>query len=713
MNFQIHFDIPIYQFLLFAGVSAALAYLMYRKLEVVTGGRKLLLGILRGISLFLLFLAMTNLVTDIVRVDFKKKNVILLVDDSKSMSVSDGSVPRPEIVGRILHSASLDSLRQVFNIESVIFGGKVLRGAGIDSLRFDQPSTDLSAAVSQAVRESSNGGTAFAVLISDGDYNRGGSPVDVARDLPFPLFTIGVGDSTAPSDVVVKQVIPAPEMYAGKKSVVKAIVGSKGYGAALVSAQLIDDGRDVSSRNVTLPSSGDVEVSFDYTPTTAGTHILKVYVPPLKGEFSRRNNSASAAADVMKGKYAILLVAGEPATDVAFLRRNIEESGDFDLKVLVQRNADAFYEKDAASVLSGKYDAAVLYDFPNGSSGRTISQVAGKLRESGIPYAYFAGPDFSTDRITGLPRLPFVPEGILDGELQVGVAPVSGETVPVSVQPLYTLLSGNVSLFPPLYYRRIQCKPSEGAVVLAAPVMSGIRLNAPLFIADPSRRSAAFLAYGIWRLQLMSPLSGLRSDFLQEFMTTLLRTLISGGKQKLLSVTTDKSVYDPSEPVNFNAFLVGQGGRPLDSARVVLTLKNRSGVTVSDIRLGPVGMGGYTGSISGLGEGKYEFVAHAASGRTFIGSDSGSVIVEPLNVEFTQTAMNASLMRQLASVSGGRFYTPSQFAREGITLEPSWKEPLRLSRSGRFELLSSLPVLLLVFILLVVEWTLRKIWGLP
>lgn len=713
MNFQIHFDIPFYMFLLFGALSAALSYMMYRKLEGISRPRQVFLGMLRGVSLFLLFLAMTNLVTDFIRFDFKKRDMFLLVDDSKSMSLSDGAVSRPVVVSSIFGSAGFRDLQKYFQVTPVVFGGTVLHTSALDSLRFDQPATNIESAIAQVSKRSSNGRTAFALLVTDGDYNAGGNPIGAVRDLPFPVYTVGVGDSTVPKDVIVKRVIPAPAIYAGKKSVVRAIIGSNGFGGVLVTAHLLEDGREIDSKNVTLPRSGDVEVSFNYTPATVGTHVLRVYVPPFSGEFSRRNNSASATAEVQKGKYSILLVAGEPATDVAFLRRNIEGSGDFDLRVLIQKTGGSFYEKNAPGILTGKYDAVVLYDFPNSQSEGAMNDITRMLNETGVPYAYFAGPEFSPNKVIGLSRLPFVATGFEPGEFQVGVSLMNGVAIPISVQPVYTLLEANSVLFPPLYYQRIQCRPSAGSIQIASPVINGVRVDTPVFLIDPAERTAAFLAYGIWRLELMSPLSGLRGDFLQDFLTALMRTLISGGRQKLLSVHTDKNVYDPSEPVNFNALLVGQNGSPVDRAGVDVTVRDEHGRTASDIQLSSTGDGGYAGSTSGLGEGKYNFVARATSGSTFLGADSGTVVVEPLNTEFVQTAMNAPLLRQVASVSGGTFMTPSRFEKEGIDIKPAWREPIKLADNRRFELLSSLPILGLVFLLLAAEWTMRKIWGLP
>ena len=97
----------------------------------------------------------------------------------------------------------------------------------------------------------------------------------------------------------------------------------------------------------------------------------------------------------------------------------------------------------------------------------------------------------------------------------------------------------------------------------------------------------------------------------------------------------------------------------------------------------------------------------------FLGVDSGTVVVEPLNAEFAQTSMNPQFLRQLAYVTGGEFVTPSEFIHNGLQINPEWKEPVRLSNVNRFELLSSLPILAVVFVLLAVEWVLRKILGLP
>ena len=718
MNLRIYFDIPVYLILLFAVISGGLAYLMYRRLEGISKPRQIFLGSLRAVSFFLLFLSAANLVTNFARIREEKRSVLLLVDDSKSMLLSDGGTPRSSVVNDILASRFFQKISGDFKVTPVVFGGRVLKSTSLDSLKFDQPSTNIESALVDASNLGSDGDAAFAVLLSDGDYNSGGNPLDAARNLAFPVFTVGVGDSTRPSDVIVRQVISAPSIYAGKKSVVRAIVTSTGFGGKSVTAYLMEDGKEIDSKELTLPNEGDVEASFNYTPATVGTHVLTAYVPPQQGEFNRKNNSSSTTVDVLKGKYSILLVAGEPASDVAFLRRNTEEGGDYDVNVLIQKDGDNFYthnppdQSDIGNILSQNYDAVLLYDFPTGQSKKTLSEVSGLLNASGVPYVYFAGKDFSAEQVSRLPRLPFVPQSLQPGEFQVGISPMTSSSV--GLQPLQTLLSSRSSLFPPLYYQRIDCRPVFGAVSLAVPVLNGVRLVSPVFLVDQSTRSAAFLAYGLWRLQLMGSLSGLSGDFLHDFLSTLLRTLINSGKQRLLTVHTDKRVYDPSETVNFNALLVDQSGSPVDGAAVDVNIEKDPGrQSVADIRLTGETNGAYVGSMGGLGAGKYAFVANARSASSYFGADSGTVVVEPMNTEFVQTAMNVQIMRQLASVTGGKFLTPREFMNGGLQIRPDWRTPLTLTDTKKFELLSLLPILAVVIMLLSFEWITRKIWGLP
>jgi hypothetical protein len=724
---QISFDMPLYLLFLFAAASVALGYLMYRKVVVIASYQRVLLLVLRSLSFFLVLLGVTNLTTELIKVSHKKHDFFVLVDDSKSMSLLDGAVQRARVVKDLVHCKAFQDVSRQFDMIPIVFGDDILKSRNLDSLKFDQPFTNIESSLLEASRLETNAQAAFAILLTDGNYNEGGNPIDVARGISFPIYAIGVGDSVQPKDVAARELIPSPSIYAGKKSVVRAVVSSYGFAGKSATARLMEDGKAVDSKQISLSDEGNIEVSFSYTPEVVGTHLLTVHVAPQSGEINQRNNSISSAVEVLKGKYSVLLVAGEPASDVASVRRNIEANEDFDLRALVQKNGNEFYRptadgsenksNDVNDVLSKEYDAVLLYDFPNTQSSGTFSRIQKILNSAGVAYVYLAGKNFSPEKVAQLPRLPFAVTGFSGaggGELQIGISPVDSTSSLAELQPIDALLTENSGLIPPLYYQAIDCKPVNAAASVAFPVLNGVRMNSPVFVVSESGRSAAFLAYGLWRAQLMGSISGLRGDFLQDLLATLVKNLINSGKQRLLTVGTDKKSHDPSETVNINALLVDQAGSPISGAAVDVNVRNESTKkTVSDIQLDPGGDGSYRGKVGGLGEGKYAYYAQAKSGSGFLGADSGTIVVESLNKEFVQTAMNGQFLRQLATVTGGQFLSAQEFIDGKLPIRPEWKEPVALRNENRFELLSSLPVLVVVIVLLGVEWVMRKIWGLP
>ena len=158
---------------------------------------------------------------------------------------------------------------------------------------------------------------------------------------------------------------------------------------------------------------------------------------------------------------------------------------------------------DPKELLSQKYDAILLYDFPNSQSGGTLPGVVKDLNSTA--YIYFAGKNLSMEQVEHLPRLPFVVRSFLPGtsggEFQIGLSATGSSSMSSDLQPFYTMLSENLSLIPPLYYQRVECMPSYGSVAIAVPVLNGVSLTSPVFLVSEVGRSAAFLAYGLWRMQ--------------------------------------------------------------------------------------------------------------------------------------------------------------------------------------------------------------------
>ena len=82
--------------------------------------------------------------------------------------------------------------------------------------------------------------------------------------------------------------------------------------------------------------------------------MFRVVVEPVAGEFAIADNEALAFTHILAGRTQVLLLAGGPSEDLAFLRRSLSADSSWVVETLIQREPDAFY--------GGTWSPAVLQD---------------------------------------------------------------------------------------------------------------------------------------------------------------------------------------------------------------------------------------------------------------------------------------------------------------------------------------------------------------
>ncbi len=210
----------------------------------------------------------------------RKANLLVLVDDSQSMSVTDpndsisriGAVKEAFAPGDDTLMAELEDRfnMQLYQFSSDYASVKELSPAAQGTL------TDIGKAISEASGEWRGQLTAGILLISDGGNNSGGNPVEIARQSGMPVYTVGVGSTEKPRDIQVAKVEVSPIAYADHLLPVRAIIKSSGYDGQEVRVSLIRGGEQtqasplLDSVSLTLDSQsmidqGWVDSSFNNT----------------------------------------------------------------------------------------------------------------------------------------------------------------------------------------------------------------------------------------------------------------------------------------------------------------------------------------------------------------------------------------------------------------------------------------------------------------
>ncbi|KAB2843852.1 MAG: hypothetical protein F9K45_05540, partial [Melioribacteraceae bacterium] len=152
---------------------------------------------LRALTLALILVVIFEPVIAIKYVEEENPKTFVFVDESRSIVNAD-SVSKAEEIKNILSELANKSNNE---IKFYSFASKIdsLAVDKINELDFTGGLTNLNSVINFLNSKKEN--IVSAVLISDGIITDGSTPVYEAAKLPFPLFTIGVGDTTDRNDI--------------------------------------------------------------------------------------------------------------------------------------------------------------------------------------------------------------------------------------------------------------------------------------------------------------------------------------------------------------------------------------------------------------------------------------------------------------------------------------------------------------------------------
>ncbi len=257
MTFQ--FWIPI-----LAAVLLIAAYFAYRGTTPYVSGRlRVALTALR-LSVFLC-LVLIILDPRCVRTSDQQEDakVVALVDRSASMSLSAGAWGETTTGSRFDRTRSqLDLLEQAVDeaggsLETVYFSNGLM-STPADSILPDGQGTDIVRTLHETARRYEGEHLVATVLFSDGIETEKRL---VRRSLPaMPVFTVGLGDTTAPDDVRITEVDYNSVVRVPSRSPVKATVGYTGLREKRAVLTLTENGRVLFEKELKLsPTQNEIE----------------------------------------------------------------------------------------------------------------------------------------------------------------------------------------------------------------------------------------------------------------------------------------------------------------------------------------------------------------------------------------------------------------------------------------------------------------------
>ncbi len=705
--FYVKLDLPGWGFLFIATVLLGVVYAYYvRTIPPLPTWRRWFLGVLRFLFFIFILLLFFNGTVVMVKKIIKPPILALLLDNSRSMEITDNGTPRAEQVQTVARQFwdSADSVQlQIFKF------GEMPATTTLDSLTFDENYTDIAGGLRFVTQKLADENLVGILLVSDGIDNTGDDPIQVAARSPVPVFTVLVGDTTIPRDVVLESVRTNPVLRKNTESQAEVVFHHNGFAGQRVRVLLLHRGKVLASKQVTLGAAGlQQKVVLNFTPPQEGFQRFVVRIVPLKGEFQVKNNEKHVVVRVLKDRYNVFVFSGSPTFDRRALRIVSRNMPLFRFYFFTEKSGGQYYERNFNTALLDSAEAFLFYGFPTANTSTAhLNTIFQQIISRKLPVFWLPNRNTEPRRAGAFQHLwpfKFKTAQPFRGSISTNVAVITPypfmypDANPVDAVETWNALPP-VEVFPGF-------QPPENARVL---LYAGNRSRkpVPVFWITRGQFKQAVLAvanWGLWHFQLQDEPD--RQAFFRQWLRNVLTWLVNREDLNPIQIKPVQKTVNVGEMVVFQGKVYDELFREVADAEVTITIWNDS--LTENYTARAVGNGFYRLEVPGLTVGDYRYRVTATANGQKLGVHEGSFSVIPFHLELMHTRARADVLRAIAAKSGGRFYTvPHLPAR--LPVEHSPKTYFKRKEIVLLDRWYWLPFLIL---LVALEWFFRKRWGL-
>jgi len=740
----------LWWYLAVAGALFAGVYTYYRLAAPLGRPLRQALRALRLLAFVILLLLLLEPVLTRLGESSGRPRLAVLVDRSSSMRLpvtAEGEVSRRDRAAGLLDTLQT-TLADRFELDVRGFAGGLTARSGAEETYPWEPLgiTAVGEALEEVLVQQGELPVGGILLVTDGVHTHGKDPALVARNLPVPVFGMTVGDTTAPPDLLVRQVRAQSVGYTGEPLAVRAILENRGLEGreVRVTVRARDElpGAAEVERRARLPQAvgRETEVRVDILPTHVGLTLLEVTASLLgadgdSAEAVTINNTRLIAIDVREKKTRILYVESEMDWDFAFLKRTFDADTTLSYDYLILRGEDPplSYGTNRLTHLPSKhsdlspYAAVILGRTPPTALPPDMIRAlrAYVLGGGGL---LFLGGATSTDlaawaRAWG-ELLPVSVRaerhwGFTESGVGVSLAGLTHEIVGLRESPAQTEEAWGE--LPPLQLPEGEYRTTTGAAILLTGRTEHPPREVPvLALAQAGAgRVGVFTGRGFWRWDFAMRAVRDELPLAREFWKRMTRWLSEPSQADKFVVSPVRTVFQDSEPLAFEARLNDDAYQPVPGARITLTLEplarwDRGASEASrpvTLQLYPDGPAGrYAGTASALAPGAYRYRAEAGRPEEAERwTAEGRFWVEPMGAEYFELAADPGLTRLLAGMSGGLVAPTGNVSRLARALPDLYK---RVRVVHQDELWNHWVLFGVLMVLLSMEWIARRWKGL-
>jgi len=449
LRYDVYFRHGTLLLLLAACAVAAFAIYLYRKEEMLSKWRRVVMGFCQALAALLLVIMLVEPALDASIVKPMKRTVLVLLDTSKSMGINDirtreadmedaarltgvigisnhvSDVGETAVAAKLVPRSRLELAQLALTNSEMKFIEKLATEHDVRLFSCDETlrpeagqdgsvawlgnrkaegmASCIGSAIAEAVERHAGQPLDGVVVLSDFAWTGGRDPVEVAADMKIrgiPVFPVGIGVSSQP-DYSVRGIIAPDVAFAGDKIPLRVQVMSSGFEGKPGELALSVNGEAVSTQKVVFAGGVQFEEIIYKPLQKSGMLELSVVVSGPPGEVSRDNDSASHKIKILDEKINVLYVEGMPRWEYRYLRWVLLRDQRLNVKFLMTEGDPSLastsprqlakFPEDPAEIT--KYDLIILGDVPAKYFNATqLERIEELVRERGGSLLMLAGP---------------------------------------------------------------------------------------------------------------------------------------------------------------------------------------------------------------------------------------------------------------------------------------------------------------------------------
>jgi len=670
----------VFACLVFAALVATLLYFKNKKNEEVSLKITWLLFTLRFLSSFLISILLLHILLRQYKNETEKPLILLAIDNSSSIvSGKDSSSVKKAINEQIpLLKAELD---KSYETKMIQFGqeAKTIN----TSINFSDKETDFDKLFEDVETNYANQNIGAMIVLSDGIYNKGANPSNNIAKIKFPVYGIGVGDTTQYKDLLIQKIEHNEVAYLGNNFLVEVIVASKKITNQNVNLQLRYKNKVIATKPVFISNNNFLAtVVFTLSAEQKGLQQYSAIISSIEGEKNLSNNQFDFLIDVIDNKEKIALISTAPHPDIAAIKDAIESKSNYSLECFESVNFNASVKSFALLILEGY----------NNNQLKLINE----CKNNGVPFL-IVNPQ-STDNLPGV-------------KLNVSLSRFNETECYVDENFTLFNISKELKNFikeaPALKTHFGKYISTNSSHTLVKQKIGQIETDNPILIFSDYNgcKCATFIGDGLWKWRFR--------NFAEKGNHELFNELMSKTIQ-YLSVKSDKSFFrirlpnkiNENEALEVEAELYNQSYEAINEPDIRFELfdaeKHQFNYTFSKKS------NGYFLNIGLLKPGTYTYKATVNFNQNVL-VKQGQIIVNEVVLENINLVANHQLLANLANKTNGKMYQLNQIQLLAADILKNQNiKPITYSEIQESYLIDLKWLIALIVILLSAEWFLRK-----